>query len=137
MAAKHKAYAVQFAKPFVGSALNLNLFSTLSSLEHLPQGRFLKNHCPKAEACAVLHLVFMPALHFEILPHLCIFFFFMWQCYISESCDHLVFCSISSLFRQFHAPSYILITDFLLLQCLIHCVTFSHVKVDQEPWQGG
>lgn len=118
------------------ATLNLNLLSSLSSLEHHPQGRFLQNRYPKEESCFGLRLVFMPALHFEILQHLC-YFFFTWQSYISESCDHLVFCSISSLFRHCHAPSYILITDFLLLQCLIHCVTFSHVKVDREPWQGG
>ena len=128
---KHEINAVQIYQTIHGGSVELLslLTSSLSSFEPLLQGRFFKNHCPKEEGCSGLCLAFMPALHVETLQHLC-FFSFKWQCYISESCDHLVFCSISSLFRHCHVPSYILITDFLLLQCLIHCVTFSHVKVD-------
>lgn len=130
IAAKHETNAEQIHQTIHGGSVELPslLITSLSSFEHLLQGRFFKNRCPKEEGCSRLCLVFMPALHVETLQHL--YFFSTWQCCISESCDHLVFCSISSLFRHCHVPSYILITDFLLLQCLIHCVTFSHVKVD-------
>lgn len=47
----------------------------------------------------------------------------------------LVFRFIASLFRHCNALSHILITDFLLLRSLIHSGTFSHVKLDLEPWK--
>lgn len=47
----------------------------------------------------------------------------------------LVFRFVASLFRHCNALSHILITDFLLLRSLIHSGTFSHVKLDLEPWK--
>lgn len=116
MAAKHKMCSVPFTRPFIETTLNLNWPNFPSFLEHLPKSSSQK----KKVVLGWLLLVFLPALQLEIQKH----FFPMWLCCISEACDHLVFCSISSLFRHCHAPSYILITDFLLPWCLIHCHIF-------------
>lgn len=131
VATKHEINAVQIYQTILGGSVELLslLTSSLSSFEHLSRVDSLRITAQRKKA--VPDCILLSCQPSMLKPcSIFVFFSFMWQCYISESCDHLVFCSISSLFRHRHVPSYILITDFLLLQCLIHCVTFSHVKVD-------